>query len=61
MYIPKKKNCAFGTIEPIPLPAFDDPAWLILDIVSSEAFCAKLRLDFQTSMKPTIGSRSTHL
>jgi len=61
MYIPKKKNGAFGIVEPISLPAFDDPTWPVPDMASSEAFRAKLRFDFQTSMKPTTGSRATHL
>lgn len=49
------------TTEAIPLPNFDDPSWLLPDMASTEAFRKKLCSDFQSSMKATIGSRSTHI
>ena len=51
----------FGRLEAIPLPSFDDPAWPLPDMATTEAFRAKMREDFLSAMKPSTGSRVTHI
>ena len=51
----------FGCLEAIPLPLFDDPAWLLHDMETTEAFRMKIREDFLSAMKPNIGSQVTHI
>ena len=61
MYFPREGNQQFGSLELIPLPGFDDPTWPLLDMSTSEAFRARMRADFLSSLKPSTGSRQTHL
>lgn len=51
----------YGRLVPIALPRFDSTEWPLPDMGTSEAFRSKLRQDFQTSMRPNIGSKLTHL
>lgn len=51
----------YGHVEAITLPNFNDVAWPLPDMSTSEAFRAKLREDFLMSMKPTTGSKMTHI
>jgi len=52
---------SYGHVMAIPLPDFNDVAWPLPDMSTSEAFRAKLRQDFLMSMKPTTRSRVTHI
>lgn len=61
MYYPRVGNQKYGRLEPIPLPAFNDPSWPLPDMYTTEAFRARMRADFQFSMKHDMGSRQTHL
>jgi hypothetical protein len=60
-YHPRKKHEQYGRLSPLPLPLFDDPAWPLPDMSTTEAFKARMRSDFLTSMKPQSGSKATHL
>ena len=40
----------FGRLEAIPLPSFDDPAWSLPDMTTTEAFRVKMREDFLSAM-----------
>jgi hypothetical protein len=60
-YHPNPTNRGYGRIESISLPQFDDPAWPLPDMATTEAFRAKLQEDILSSMKPNTGSRATHL
>jgi hypothetical protein len=51
----------YGHVEAIPLPDFNNVAWPLPDMSTSEAFRAKLREDVLMSMKPMTGSRVTHI
>jgi hypothetical protein len=55
------RDGGYGRVVPIPLPDFNDPAWPLPDMATSESFRAKMREDFISSMKPTTGSRATHI
>jgi len=61
LYRPPCDRTTLGTIVPIALPAFDSPDWPLPDMATTESFRAKLRLDFQNSMRPSTGSKQTHL
>jgi hypothetical protein len=43
------------------MPSFDSLEWPLPGMLTTETFSAKMRSDFRTSMKPTTGSRQTHL
>lgn len=60
-YVPKSESTSFGHLVPIPLPGFDSAGWPLLDMFTTEAFRAKFRTDIQSSMRPTTGSKQTHL
>lgn len=60
-YIPRSSPSTFGKLQPIALPSFDSPDWPLPDMWTTEAFRAKLRHDFQNSMRPNTGSKQTHL
>lgn len=61
MYIPHSRASRRGRLELILLPRFDDPEWPLPDMSTSEHFRFCLRRDFLQSMRPSTGSRSTHL
>ena len=61
MYKPRREPGGFGRLEPIGLPSFDSPEWPLPDMSTIGSFCAKLRQDFHSSMRPTTGSKQTHL
>jgi len=58
-YHPNKNG--YGYVEPILLPNFNDPSWPLPNMATSEAFRARLRSDFQSSMKHSTGNRQTHI
>ena len=51
----------FGRLEAIPLPLFDDPAWSLSHIETTEAFRMKIREDFLFAMKPNTRSQVAHI
>ena len=61
LYKPRREPGGFGRLEPIALPSFDSPEWPLPDMSTTESFRAKLRQDFHSSMRPTTGSKQTHL
>lgn len=60
-YHPRVGQEQFGSLESIPLPGFDDPSWPLPDMDTTESFRARMRTDFLQSMRPTTGSKQTHL
>jgi len=60
-YFPRISVHGFGHLKPIPLPKFDSVDWQLPDMSTTESFQAKLRFDFQNVMKPSIGSKQTHI
>lgn len=60
-YYPRTGQQQYGRLEEIPLQSFEDPAWPLPDMLTTESFRAKMRLDFLASMKPSTGSKQTHL
>lgn len=56
-----RHGTGYGTIESIPLPAFDSPYWPLPDMATTESFRAKLWQDFQNSMRPTTSSKQTNI
>jgi len=61
VYVPPTPGLLYGSIEPLSLPPFSDPEWLLPDMHNSEAFRFKLRADFQAVTKATTRSRMSHL
>lgn len=61
LYVTQTPGTQFGRVEPIPLPSFNSTDWPLPDMSTTEAFRARLRLDFQNAMRPTTGSSQTHL
>jgi hypothetical protein len=61
VYVPPAGNRLYGELEDISLPEFNSISWLLPDLSTAEAFRAKLRLDFRSSLKPTTGSRRSHI
>lgn len=61
VYVPPAGIELYGHLEPIPLPTFDDPAWPVPDMLTSEAFRSRLTNDFAAAMKPTTGSKAAHI
>jgi len=51
----------YGHVEAIPLLDFNDVVWPLPDLSMSEAFRAKSHQDFLMSMKPSTGSKVTHI
>lgn len=39
LYAPPSKPGSFGRLTPLPLPEFDNPAWPVPDMNTSEGFC----------------------
>jgi hypothetical protein len=60
-YFPPTARSGYGCLESIPLPGFQDPEWPLPDMVTSECFRSRFRNDFQVSMKPSVGSKVTHI
>ena len=60
-YIPQKSEAGSSNLKMLPLPSFDSPDWPLPDMVTTEAFRAQMRHGFWSSIKPTVGSRSTHI
>lgn len=61
VYVPPSGHRLYGDLEEIPLPGFSSPTWALPDMMTSEAFRAKLRLDFRATLKSSTGSRRSHL
>lgn len=61
VYVPPTPRFLYGTVVPLLLPSFTDLVWPLPDMNTSEAFRAKLYVDFQSVTKATIGSRMGHL
>ena len=61
LYRPPSDRTILGTLVPIALPAFDSLDWSLPDMATTELFRAKMRLDFHNSMRPSTGSKQTHL
>ena len=51
----------YGELEEIALPRFSSPSWSLPDMMTSEVFRAKMRLDFRSALKFSTGSRRSHL
>jgi len=58
---PPGPQSRYGKFIEIPLPLLESPDWPLPDMSTSEAFRAKLWKDFQGSMRPSTGSKRTHL
>jgi len=61
IYVPPAGQRLYGELEEIPLPRFSSPSWSLPDMMTSEVFRAKMRLDFRGALKPSTGSRRSHL
>ena len=51
----------YGELEEIALPGFSSLSWSLPDMLSSETFQAKMQLDFRAALKPSTGSRRSHI
>lgn len=52
IYVPPAGQRLYGELEEIPLPRFSSPSWSLPDMMTSEVFRAKMRLDFRGALKP---------
>lgn len=59
-YIPRSNPLNFGTRLPTPLPGLESSEWPLPDMYTTEAFRARFRIEFQSAMRPTTGSKQTH-
>ena len=59
--MPATLGVLYGSIEPIPLPAFIDPNWPLPDMHTSEAFCSKLVVEFTAVMIATPSGSFGHV
>ena len=60
-YHPRVGQERYGSSESIPLPAFNDPSWALPDIDTTGNFGLGCALIFLQSMRPSTGSKQTHL
>ena len=58
MYYPRVGNQKYGRLEPIPLPAFDDPSWPLPDMSTTEA-STLVRVSFVKYTRRS--SRASHI